>query len=99
VAIRETAYDSSFEPEVDAFLESWEADPYAENGVKSVGAAKVLHERITQAIIVCTANEAAGESMILPPRSLPEGMRQVAAALLMLHRMELPFQPGTTIAR
>jgi hypothetical protein len=29
VAIREAAYDSSFEPEVDAFLESWEADPFA----------------------------------------------------------------------
>ena len=99
VEIREAPYDSSFEAEVDAFLENWEADPYAENGVRSVGAARVLHERITQAIIVCGANEAAGNLMMIPPRTLPEGIRQMAAALLMLHRMELPFEPDTTVAR
>lgn len=69
LVIRDATYDSSFEPEVDAFLETWEADPYVENGVRSLGAARVLHERITQALTVCAANEAAGEDMILPPRS------------------------------
>jgi hypothetical protein len=99
VAIREAIYDSSFEPEVDAFLESWEADPYAESGVKTAGAARVLYERVTQALIVCGANEAAGQTMLLPPRSLPIGIQQIAAALLMLHRMDLPFEPGAVVAR
>jgi hypothetical protein len=99
VALRQSTYDGSDEPEVDRFLEAWEADPHAENGVRSAGAARVLFERVQQAVIVCGANEAAGEMMMMPPRSLPPGVRQVAAALLMLHKMELPFYPGTATPR
>lgn len=95
--IRERTYNSASEAEVDSFLEKLEANPFSDNGVRSVDAAHVLYERVRQALVVCGANAAAKQPMLLPPKHLPDRIRQVAAALLMLHGMTLPFQPGTAI--
>jgi len=44
------------------------------------------------AIAVLEANAQAGEQVICPPRSLDEDLQRVAAALLWLHRTELPSE-------
>lgn len=98
-SIRELPYVAAYEADVDSFLEALEADPFNDAGLANLNAAHVFYERIRQAIIVCGANAAARRPMLLPPKHLPEGVRQVAAALLMLHKMMLPFHPGTATPR
>ena len=92
--IRERPYRAEAAGEVDAFLEALEAEGPPQS-LASMDAARVLLERVEQAIVVATANAAAGELVILPPAVLPGPSREIAAALLWLHRMELPFAPGT----
>ena len=92
--IRELPYRTEAASEVDAFLEALEAEGPPQN-LASMDAARVLLERVEQAIVVATANASAGELVILPPASLSGPSREIAAALLWLHRMELPFAPGS----
>jgi hypothetical protein len=84
-------YHEEAEAEADAVLEALEADPTAWINFTSE-AARVLHDRATYAITVLEANAQAGEQVLRPPVSLEDDLQRVAAALLWLHRMELPSQ-------
>ena len=88
-------YDATGAAEFDAMLEAMEADPTAEFGVKTLAAASVWRERVFQGIMVAELNELAGTPTLVPPRQMPKHLREVAAALLWLHRMDLPFPPGS----
>jgi hypothetical protein len=82
-------YHEESEAEADAVLEALEADPTTWINFTS-DAARVLYDRTTYAITVLELNAQAGEQVLCPPLSLQEEMRRVAAALLWLHRMDLP---------
>ena len=82
-------YHEEAEVEADAVLEALEADPTTWIDFTS-DAARVLYDRATYAIAVLEANAQAGEHVICPPMSLDEDLQRVAAALLWLHRTELP---------
>lgn len=82
-------YKPEAEAEADAVLEALEADPTGWTNYSS-DAAKVLYERALFAANVLEIDAKAGELAIAPPQSLDEGLRQVAAVLLWLHRTKLP---------
>jgi hypothetical protein len=82
-------YREDAEPEADAVLEALEADPTEWIDFSS-DAARVLYDRATYAITVLQANVMAGQQVVCPPASLDEELQRVAAALLWLHRAELP---------
>jgi hypothetical protein len=92
-------YDASGEDEFDEMLEELEVNPVGKFGVRSSAAASVWAERVKQAVLTLTANMIAGEQVLVPPREMPKHLREVAYAILMLHRMELPFHPGTATPR
>jgi len=90
-------YDKAGEAEVDAALESLAQAPEVGVEMRSTKAARVLLERVKQALITLGANAAANEPVLIPSRSLEKGHRHTATALLWLHQMELPFEPGTVL--
>lgn len=59
-------------------------------------AARVLLERIKQAMMVLGSNKAASRRVMVPLTHLPEAVREVAAVIQWLYRMTLPFEPGST---
>jgi hypothetical protein len=89
--VRAQRYDVASEIEVDEALEKWAKSAAAKPPGLSPLAQRVFLERLKQALIVIQANAAAGEQMLVPPRSLPAHHRRVAAALMWLHEMELPY--------
>lgn len=91
-------YDAAGEADFDVMLMTLAIAPDEPMITRSDAALTVWHERVTQAIVVLGANAALGKPVILPPRELSKAHRQVAAACLWLHEMELPYFPGTVIA-
>jgi hypothetical protein len=91
-------YDPAGEADFDLMLMMMAVAPDEPLTNRSDAALTVWHERLTQAIVVLGANAALGKPVMLPPRELPEHHRQIAAACLWLHEMELPYFPGTVIA-
>lgn len=75
------------------------------------GVWRVLMERHLQALVVASANEAAGNSAVMTlPAALPDASISGAAMIYMLHGMKLPFpvkqrsldefpQPGAPVSR
>lgn len=90
-----TPYDPRGAGDFDAMIEAMAADPEGNHTNRSDSALTVWSERLKQAMMVLLANGADGKQVMLPPRDLPKNERQIAAACLWLHRMELPFAPGT----
>ncbi len=82
-------YRREAEAEADTVLEALEANPTTWIDFSS-DAARVLYDRTTYALTILEANGQAGEHVLSPPGSLDEDLRRVAAALLWLHRAELP---------
>lgn len=82
-------YRETAESEADGVIEALEANPTTWTDFTS-DAARVLYDRATYAIAVLQGNVQVGERVICPPVSLDEDMQRVAAALLWLHKMELP---------
>lgn len=88
-------YSSAFEDEADqalAFLAdggTWSAT------YPSPGAWRVLHERNLQSLTVAAANEAKGNSEIIPvPASLPSEHYRIAAMLFLQWAMPLVLPPA-----
>ena len=82
-------YHEDAEAEADAVIEALESDPRTWIAFTS-DAARVLSDRTTYAIAVLQGNLQVGERVICPPVSLDEDLQRVAAALLWLHKMDLP---------
>ncbi|WP_311269589.1 hypothetical protein [Sphingobium sp. WCS2017Hpa-17] len=89
--IRALRYDPASEAEVDGAFEKWAQSSAPRPTAMAPLAQRVFLERLRQAIIAIEANAAAGETLLIPPRSLSPHDRHVAAALLWLHEMELPY--------
>ena len=89
--IRALPYDVANEIVVDEALEKWAQSAAARPPALPPLAQRVLVERLRQSLIVIQASTAAGEQLLVPPRSLPPHHRRVAAALLWLHEMALPY--------
>lgn len=96
-SLRALPYDKSGETEVDLMVEGMARQPFEFNAVKTNAGNSVLLERIRQSITVMSANSAKGEKVLLPTRRLKKGFREFAIAILWLHQMELPFEPGTVL--
>lgn len=79
------------EPAVDAALEKWAQSAGAKLPALPPLAQRILLERVRQSLIAIQAHAAAGELLLVPPRSLSAHHRHVAAAMLWLHEMELPY--------
>lgn len=88
-------YDPRGEADFDLTLERLAANPEAGFHNNSDAALTVWKERLFQAITVLGTNATQNRQVIVPPLALDKPLRQVAAACLWLHRMELPFAPGT----
>ena len=84
-------YDVAAEPAVDAALEKWAQSAAAKLPALPPLAQRILLERVRQSLIAIQAHAAAGELLLVPPRSLSAHHRHVAAALLWLHEMTLPY--------
>jgi hypothetical protein len=84
-------YDVTAEPAVDAALEKWAQSAAAKLPALPPLAQRILLERVRQSLIAIQAHAAAGELLLVPPRSLSAHHRHVAAALLWLHEMTLPY--------
>lgn len=97
--IRALQYDAASEIAVDEALEKWSQSAAPKPPALPPLAQRVLVERLRQALIVIQAKAAAGEQLLVPPRSLPPHHRRVAAALLWLHEMELPYPAEAHSAR
>lgn len=91
--IRTLSYDAVFEIEADAAIESLVNDMSVSWDAVSAGAWRVLLERQQQAITVAVANELAGNPVMPIPAGFSDIQRTVAAAISLLHSMELPFPP------
>jgi hypothetical protein len=90
-------YTEAAEAEVDEMLEGMAQNPMAENVTRTNEGSRVLLERVKQSIVTMTANAASNKTVFIPTLVLPLGYRQIAIALLWLHEMKLPFEPGTVL--
>lgn len=77
--------------EVDAALLQWSETGAIEPPPMSFLAQRLLLERLRQLVIVAGVNQAKNQRWYVPPMTLPPQQRLIAAALLWLHEMELPF--------
>lgn len=84
-------YDPASEILVDAALEKWAQSAAPRPPAMPPLAQRIFVERLRQSLIVIQAKADAGEQLLVPPRALPPHHRRVAAALLWLHEMELPY--------
>lgn len=88
-------YDPAYEAEVDQMLEGMADAPLGDHATRTAEAGRVLLERVTQTIAILTEKAVSGDQVPMIPRSLSAGHRFAGAAILLLHQMELPFEPGT----
>ncbi len=91
--LRTLSYNPEFESEADAAIELLVVNINAwRDTTLSAGILRVLLERQQQAIVVASANEAAGNMRFMPiPPGFSADQRTVAAVLFLLHGMKLPF--------
>lgn len=89
--IRALPYDAANEIAVDAALEKWAQSAAPKLPELPPLAQRVFAERLRQSLIIIQTSASTGEQLLVPPRSLPPHHRRVAAALLWLHQMELPY--------
>lgn len=85
-------YDKSLEAAADEAIEAFiggEGEAAWEN--LPLGVWRVLAERHTQALVVASANEAAGNPLMTIPEDLPEYAWLCAAMLFLMYQMRLPF--------
>lgn len=88
-------YHARFEAEADDAVLAFAKAPISSTWEDiSSGAWRVLLERHTQMLTVCTANAAASDqSMWIIPQELPEGDRTAVAVLEWWFEMRLPWKP------
>lgn len=91
--LRSLPYNPAFEAEADQALEHWAKHPGDAWADRSAGCWRVLLERQMQAITLAVVNQAAGNPVMFVPRGLPTSDRTMAAALFLLHAMQLPWPP------
>lgn len=90
--VGQLAYDSRYEVEADSAIEGFITHGKAAWVNLSAGVWRVLIERHLQALVVASANEAAGSHTVMTvPVDLPETSLLGAAMIYMLHGMKLPF--------
>lgn len=85
-------YDKALESAADAAIEAFiggEGEAAWEN--LPLGVWRVLSERHTQALVVASANEAAGNPLMTIPEDLPEYAWLCAAMLYLMYQMKLPY--------
>ena len=92
--INATAYSSAYEPEADEALAALASGELWTAGQPSADAWRVLYERHTQSLVVAAANQAAGNSRLVPvPQALQKAHHTIAAVLFLQWRMALPRAP------
>jgi hypothetical protein len=94
--VRALRYEPAEGKTVDAALEKWAQSLAKAPPAMPPLAQRVLVERLRQVLMLAKAGSQAGQTMLVPPRSLSDRQREVAAALLWLHDMELPYPVEAT---
>lgn len=85
-------YESLHEAEADAAIAGYVAHGAKAWANLSAGVWRVLMERHQQALVVASANEAAGNAAFMTiPAALPKASLQGAAMIYLLYGMTLPF--------
>jgi len=104
-------YEAKYEVDADAAIEGFIGHGVSAWASLPAGIWRVLMERHLQALVVASANEAAGNTAFMAiPNDLPDASIPNAAMIYMLHGMKLPFpvkqrsvdefpQPGAQVSR